>query len=196
MAGPRTGPGPSSRRPRNAWFLFVTKVEDDFDLHIGYKNTRGDVSELSCSPPNAPVKVPFGTPTAVEYLWTEEGDEGFGELQFTSRRREEKKRPVSQLNSFEGGITAFAKMITGLVVDKKESLLALFLSLLPYSKGFGLHLEELYTDDGLSMDGSGVTELELKRQGGSLEEFKDFALAAMESSTIVIKTNWGYQAIF
>ena len=82
---------PSPRKPRSSWFLFVTKLEETYDVHIGYKNSKGGVSEFSCSNSNVSVKIPFGTPVKCEFSTVKEGEESFGEFQVTSRRREFKK---------------------------------------------------------------------------------------------------------
>lgn len=186
---PGLGPSPSPRRPRSAWFLFVTKVDDKYELHVGYKNSKGGVSEYSCSKSNASVKIPFGCPVMCEYILTRDGDESFGEFQFTSSRREVMKLKLSHLNCFEGGSNAFSKKITSMVIDKNEALMAQFLTLLSHSQGYVLHREEIHTDDGEYLED--LIEVDgLLNEEDVLKDYHDFVKAACESAQVVTrKTN-------
>ena len=149
------GPGPSSSlisKSRFSWFIYFTKLKDTFTVHIGIKNTKGAVSEYSCSKPNATNKIPFDAPVKCEYIITKEAEESVGMMQFTSKRREIKKFRMSQLNCFEGGDNDFSRKVSSMVIDRREQLLGKFLCLLPYSKGFSLYREEVHSDEGELLD--------------------------------------------
>ena len=142
------GPSPSPKKRGQLWFIYVMKVENVYSVHLGYKNSKGFVSEYSCSKSNIPTKIPFGTPVQCEYIMKKEAEESVGMMQFTSRKREVRDLKLKHLNCFEGGENAFSRRVTSMVIDKKENLLAQFLTLISRSKEFNLHREEIHSDDG------------------------------------------------
>ena len=186
------------RPPRAAWFIYVTKTKDVYDVHIGYKNSTGDVSEY-CPTPNASVKIPFGTPVKCEFIVTREAEESsLGEFQFTSKRREIKKFKLSQLNCFEGGDNAFSKKITKMVIDKNEEQLAKFLSLLPHSSGFSMHRAELHSDHGelledLIADGSCDS---VEDDATILNDYESFVSAAIENAREITRKSTDIRSYF
>ena len=181
------GSSPSCRRPpRSAWFIYVTKTNDEYDIHIGYKNSTGDVSEY-CPTPNSTVKIPFGTPVKCEHLVTRDSESTVEELQFTSKRRDVKKFKISQLNSFEGGDNLLSKKITSMVMDKKEKQLAHFLSLLPYSAGFSMHRADLHSKFGELLDDLIDGDKNIEDDENLLNDFKAFIVAATESAKVITR---------
>ena len=177
---------PAPKRPRTAWFINVTKVEETCDLCIVYKNSKGDIRPFSSSNSNAKVKIPWGTPVKCEFLRTREGDETFGEFEFTGKK-EVVKLKASELYSFGGEVNPFSRRISSMIVDKREVLLAAYLSLLPHTVGFVNYREEVHSPEGFLIDGSGLTKDDLEKIGGSLEEFSDFVKIALGSAKVVRK---------
>jgi hypothetical protein len=187
MAPGPAGVCPDAKRPRNAWFLRVTKILGTAQLEIGYKSTRGDESPFSNSKPGTAAKVPFGPPVKCEYSRKKVGDDDVGEFKFTNKRRETALFRESVLNNFNvsNGVNILSKRITSLVVDKKQKLLALFLSLLPHTSGFVHHREEFHDENGFSLDGSGIQEGDLINNGGTLKQFLELVDAALKSAVVV-----------
>ena len=173
----------SPKRPRNAWWLCVQKIEGVADLNLGYKNSQGKITPFSNSKQSAKVKIPWGSVAKCEYLLTRFDDGTVGEFKFTNKRGEVTRLKKAILNSFEGGVNLFSKRVTAMVVEKKEGLLALYLSLLPYTSGFLFGSDgEVHTEDGFRLDEDGIKEDDLVKNGGSLAEFQDFVKLAYESA--------------
>ena len=183
-SAPLVGVTPKAKRPRNSWFLQMTKVLGIYQFEIGYKNTRGNVSSYSKSKTSP--KIPFGPPLKCEYYMKKNSDmEDYGVFNFTNKRRESAAFTESTMNNFNCGITEFSKKITSLIVEKKQKLLALYLSVLPHANGFVHHREESQDRNGFMLDGVGIQEKDLKINGGSLEDFLDFVEIAKASSTVI-----------
>ena len=173
----------SPKRTRNAWWLCVQKIEGVADLNLGYKNSQGKITPFSNSKQSAKVKIPWGSVAKCEYLLTRFDDGTVGEFKFTNKRGEVTRLKKAILNSFEGGVNLFSKRVTAMVVEKKEGLLALYLSLLPYTSGFLFGSDgEVHTEDGFRLDEDGIKEDDLVKNGGSLAEFQDFVKLAYESA--------------
>ena len=86
---------------------------------------------------------------------------------------------------FDGGVNPFAKFVTGMIVEKRQECLAEYLSLVPHAAEFVNHVEEIHTQEGFTSDGTGLTERDLAKHGGYLEELKDFRKAALESASVI-----------
>ena len=170
---------------RTGWFLEVTSVEGVADLGLIYKNARRELAPYSAAKQNAHVKLPWGTPVKCEYISSKNGDELSGQFKFSNKRRETATFNLSQLNSFDGGVNAFSKRITAIVTQKRECLLAIYLSLLPHMRGFAQHREGVHSECGFLLDESGVKEDDVVKQGGSMDELKAFVKAAQESAKVV-----------
>ena len=179
------------KRNRSVWFITISKCDGTAEIVINYKNTKGTIAPFSKSKSNASVKIPWGTPNQCNYLVTQKGNEKFGEFKFTTKRREVEKFREDSLNSFEGGVNSFSKKITCLIVEKKQHLLATYLTLLPHTAGFVHHREGLHTEDGFLVD-AGDDDLkigDLERHGGSIDDFAEFVRLANESAKLVKVTS-------
>ena len=171
-----------AKRPRNSWALAITDVSGVYQMNIFYKSTKGEIGPYSQSPKNVKIKMPFGPPVLCEYS-VKKGDDGaVGDFVFMNKIKQRGLFPERCLNNFETGVCAFSRMITRLCVEKKEKLLAKYLSLLPHSENFIHHEEELHNRDGFLVDGTGVQEEDLKGDGGTLEEYRDILRMAKESA--------------
>ena len=186
---------PSAKRPRSSWFLRVTTIDDISQFEIGFKNTRGDISSFSKS--KASPKTPFGPPCKVEYLMKKIVDEESGEFKFTNKRRETVPFMESQMNNFnvDGGVNGFSRKITSLIVEKRQKLLAMYLSLLSHTDNFVHHREEYHDQNGFLLDGSGIQEKDLEQNGGMLVEFLEFVNVASTSAVTVEKEVLGNNPI-
>ena len=168
------------KRARNAWFLKVTKIDGIAELTIMYKNTKQYVAPFSKTK-SSNIKIPWGTPVKCTYLATQDGEDLVGEFQFHTKRHDRENFKESVLNSFEGGVNMFSKRITALIVERKQHLLAIYLSLLPHSFGFIHHREGYHNADGLPID-SGFDTTEFEKNGGSLADYREFVKLAHECS--------------
>ena len=178
---------PPPKRPRNGWFLNIVQIGDSgaAEINIQFKSSNGKIAPYSGSRSNSSVKFPWGSVVNCDYKVIREGQDAMGEFQFTNKRGEVAKLREYNLNSFDGGVNSFSKRVTSMVVDKRQYLLAKYLSLLPCSASFVHHQEEVYSEEGFSIDGSGMTENDLKKLGGCAEELKDFIRTAIESAKVV-----------
>ena len=177
-----------ARRPKNAWFLFPSKVGEIYQIDIGYKSSRGVVGGYSSSPQGCSVKIPWGPPTKCVFGVRRSGDEIVREYKFTNRCHEKAAFDEAILKMLEGGMNDFARRVTSMCVQDKKILLGNFLSLVQFAKGFVHHRDLIHDEDGMMIDGSGVSLKDIEGNGGSLAEYRDFVKLVKESSREVLKT--------
>ena len=186
------GVSPKAKRPRVSWFLRVIKILDTYQFEIGYKNVRGEVSAYSKTK-SAP-KIPFGPPVKCEYFLRKSVDgETMGAFHFTNKRRESAVfyEPLMNCFNVEGGVNDFSKKMTSMIMEKKQKLLAFYLSLLSHTRDFVHHREELQDKNGFMIDDDGIQERDLQINGGCLAEFEDFVEIAKSSSLVVENEDGG-----
>ena len=177
---------PTAKRPRNSWFLNSCSILGVHQVQAWYKNTKGSIQPLTTSKPNAPVKVSFGPPTSCELRVRKQGVEVVTEFKFVNKRKESIALRDSILNSLEAGVNSFSKRVTSLSTeDPKKKLLALFLSVINFSKGFVHHREDFHDDDGFEITGEGISKRYIEAAGGSIEELRKFVEAAKDSAIIM-----------
>jgi hypothetical protein len=181
----------NAKRPKNAWYLFSTKVGDNFEIGLGYKNTRGESAPYSASKQNLSVKIPFGPPTKCEYnLRKDDKGDIVKEFCFKNCRRESASFDEVILNNLEREVNPFSQRITNLFVSGQKKLLANFVSATQCSEGFVYHSER-YDDDGLCneaenmnlYDRSSVTLGEIEGHGGSLSDLRECITFSKEYAT-------------
>ena len=183
--GTSSSTGPSPRKARWSWFPYVIKLQDTYSVRLGYKSTRGKVSEFSAAKENGSTKIPFDTPVLCQYTMATESGESFPVMQVTSKRREVRQLRMNHLNCFEAGNNnAFSRRVSAMVVDKREELLAQFLTLLSYSKDFSSHREDVHTDEGEELDDV-IDNDGLLSSEDMKNEYGMFRRAAIESAKIV-----------
>ena len=185
------------KRPRNAWFFYVTNVMGVNQLEIGYKNTEGDIGPFSLSKKNISVKVPFGPPNLSEYRVRTVGNSGdsVGEFKFVNKRNEVATFAETILNHFESGIDMFSKKVTSLIIENKKDLLVLYLTIMQHSATFVFFVEDVYDNDGIHLDGFGIQESRLLTSGGSLEDYRSFLKVALESAKVIANPDEGHTDI-
>ena len=171
-----------AQRPKNAWFVYCTRVEDSYELSLGYKDTKGTVGPYSSSKKNAAVKIPWGSPTECEYRVRKENGEAVKEFKFCNSRKEVVGCNEVLLNNLEQNVNAFTQKITELAVGSKKKLLANYWSVTQTCKGFVHHNEDIHEDNGMRKDGQGVTVPVIEENGGSLAELIGFVKEAKESA--------------
>ena len=177
-------PSPSMRRNRSAWFLTISKCSDINEVTINYKNTKGQAAPYSRSKTSSIVKIPWGTPIKCEYIITKKEGETFGEFKFTNKRRETEMWREDALNSFEWDVNSFSRKIASMIVEKKQKLLAIFLTLLPHSLGFVHHRPGLHSEEGFitgDLDESHSSD-HIVKNGGTLADYLEFIKLANESA--------------
>ena len=129
----------------------------NLELEIMYKNTRNEQRPFSKSSSDT-FKSLFGSPIKCELIQKKIAGEETKLFKFTNKRREAHSFTVNLFNSFSIGesVTDFSRRITNMIVSGRLNVLALYLSILPYSTGFVHHRAESHTNDGLCVDGSGI----------------------------------------
>ena len=73
-----------AKRPKNAWYMRITKVIDVFQMDLGYKDTKNTSGPYSSSPHNMAVKVPWGPSTACQYRVRKVKEGSVKECKFTN----------------------------------------------------------------------------------------------------------------
>ena len=171
-----------ARRPKNGWFLFPSKVGEQFQVDIGYKTGTGKIGFYSSSPQSSSVKIPWGPPVKCQFVVRRSGDIVVNEYKFSNSRRETVAFDEVILNSLECGVNPFTQKIVSMCVKGNKILLANYLSLVQYSEGFIHHRELKHTVDGFMIDGSGILEKELEDNGGSLHGYREFVTLVKNNS--------------
>ena len=175
------------KRQRNSFFLHVTNLLGNYQLHAGYKTTKGDITSLSTSKANAPVKIPFGPPISCEYrVRNISVDEHVAEFKFTNSRNQTVAMKDTLLNNLELKIDNFGRKITSLATaDGSKKLLALYISLTNFSEDFIHHRDGVHDSNGFPVSGGEEVITRILEAGGSLEDYKHFVALAKESALMV-----------
>lgn len=186
-----------AKRPKNAWYVFSTKVSGTYEISLGYKNSKGDAGPYSSSQQNVTVKVPWGPPTECEYRVRKvNADEIVKEFKFSNSRRETAAFDEAILNSLNE-VNTLSQRITSLFTDKegRKKLLANYLTVTQYAKDF-VHHTDSYDEDGFRLDGKGVKLTEVEANGGSLSELRNFINVAKESAIFGDSVQEAYAEVF
>ena len=179
----------AAKRPRISWSLRIKRFNNsNLELEIMYKNTRNEQRPFSKSSSDI-LKSLFGSPIKCELIQKKIAGEETTLFKFTNKRREAHSFTVNLFNSFSIGesVTDFSRRITNMIVSGRLNVLALYLSILPYSTGFVHHRAESHTNDGLCVDGSGIQEKDILVVGGNLDELRDLISVARLSCVEVLK---------
>ena len=171
-----------AQRPKNAWFVYCARVEDTYELNLGYKSTKGSVGPYSNSKQNAAVKIPWGPFWECEYRVRKDNGEPVKEFKFCNSRKEVVACNETLLNNLEQNVNPFSQKITELAVGNKKKLLANYWSVTQTCKGFVHHNGDVHEDTGIRKDGEGVTQAVIEENGGSLAELIDFVKDVKESA--------------
>ena len=173
-------------RPRSRFYFVITKLDGEFDFNLGYQYSDGALSFFSTAQRGATFKPPWGTPTSCQ-MKAYKNDEGclVDHFRFTVRNGESRNIKGSLFNFFIAGENDFTRKCTTLIIDSRKELLALYMSLLPYSAGFSLHRPDLHLDSGIRKDGKGICAEDIVQKGATIEEFMSFKIQA-ESCAIEV----------
>ena len=167
--------GPSPKRARISWFLKPYKISNDYELTLMYRNSKNIVAPYSKSAQNSPVKVPWGTPMKCEFqISRDKSGKSVGEFVFVNRKKQDVICGESSLYGFDGGRNRFQKRVVSLIVDGKQTLLSLYLSLLTHSSGFPHHCMGIHSSEGFIIEKEHEIKEEINRLGGSLASYIEF----------------------
>ena len=158
--------------------------EESF-VTLMWKSKSGTVTPYSMSARKMQDKIPWGAVDKVEHGTEIKAGESVGFLRFY-KKSEDKKFFLNEMNSMPSGANEFAQSIQSLVVGRDFKLLASYLNLLMKSSGFTGHHAAIHSELGLRVDKTGIQELELERDGGSLQGLKDFINSGKISRDAVV----------
>ena len=176
-------------RPRTNWFIILSKCEEEYEFNIGYKYSDGSVSFFSAAPRNATTKHPWGPPVECRFQTVKNKRGEIGKyFRFLNGAGDIQNLKSSLLDKMFCGENDFTRKCSSIFTNQNLKLLGNYLSLLPYVKGFSHHRGEFNMENGIRSDLSGVTENVLIENGGSLNEFIEFAKMAKESAIVVSHT--------
>ena len=191
-----------ARRPKNAWYMFCTKVGETFEISLGYKNSKGVSGPYSTSAQNVSVKTPYGPPTNCIYKSRIGGSgETVREFSFKNSKRISAGCNEVLFNNIENDVNPFSQRITALFVSNKKNLLANYFSATQCSKDF-VHHDENYDSDGLFIGDAGVFDKstvaleEILRNGGSLDGLREFIQLAKNHATFGCSSSDALSEVF
>ena len=172
-------------RSRNSWFFLITQLEGTFEFSLGYKYSDKTVSFFSAAKRNSVIKPPWDPPVKCQFRVTSGKEGQIQWFRFENKHGGNQHLKISLLNNLFTGETDFARMCTSMVINKKPELLAMYMTLLPHSKGFCHHREDLHQPNGIRKDGEGIEEQGLQLNGGSLETYLEFKEMAEKAAFAV-----------
>ena len=179
-----------ARRPKNAWFLFPSKVGDKFQIDIGYKSGTGKIGLYSASPQSASVKAPWGPPTKCEFIVRRATEsEVVREFKFSNGRNQTVAFDEKIFSHVECGVNQFTQKLLSLCVKGHKKLLAKYVTLAQHAEGFIHHRDVEHDQLGLMLDDCGIGEAELEGLGGSLDEYKQFINLVKDNARDAIGKN-------
>ena len=178
--------GSKARRPKNSWFLHPTKIGEVYQLNIGYKSGTGKIGFFSTSPQNSSVKIPWGPPVSCEFVVRRKSgmddSEVVREYKFNNgKTRDSIGFDEAILNLIECGVNSFTQKLVSLCVKGHKKLLGNYVTLVQHSEGF-IHHTDKHDNLGFMLDGSGIGEIMLEENGGSVDEYTEFIKLAKDCS--------------
>ena len=178
--------GSKARRPKNSWFLHPTKIGEVYQLNIGYKSGTGKIGFFSTSPQNSSVKIPWGPPVSCEFVVRRKSgmddSEVVREYKFNNgKTRDSIGFDEAILNLIECGVNSFTQKLVSLCVKGHKKLLGNYVTLVQHSEGF-IHHTDKHDNLGFMLDGSGIGEIMLEENGGSVGEYTEFIKLAKDCS--------------
>ena len=180
------------KRQKNFFFFHVSNVLGTYNLSVGYRTTKFVIQPLSASKQGVAVKIPFGPVSECKIVERKESieDEPKQEFKFVNAKNQTKLMKNVPLNNLEFSLSDFSRKVTQMCVENKKTLLAVYLSAINNSDGFILHKEDKHDSDGfLLTGGAGVSaEDTISKQGGTLDEYREFVRLAKESALMVDST--------
>ena len=174
-----------AKRPKNAWFLFASKIDDINRIEIGYRPGTGGRGYFSASNQQASIKVPWGPPTLCKFQLRSEGEDTKSEYVFNNARNESAAFDEAIFSAFEVGKSSFANRLVTMAVSKKKSLISMYITLAQHSLGFIHHKESMHNSYGFAIDGSGISSDDILKAGGSADELQSF-IDDVKKSVIVM----------
>ena len=191
---------PKKTPPRHRWFPYITKVNETFYLHLGYKSSRGEMSELKSSKRNSAVKIPFGSPVRCDFYLVQEKSLQQGEFLFANSSNSTTKLRLNNLDSFliekyfPDVPNSFAKKVSSLIVEKKETQLARFFSLLSHSVRFDKHRDDLHNNEGEDLEDT-IDQSFLSNKS-VLKDFQEFYDSAIDSAKVLTRSTDDIRTFF
>ena len=172
-----------SSASRVSWSPTFFKFPNNFQLLLVYKNYRGTLSFHSMTGARSTSRIPFGQVAKCEFYCKKNTEGEMSQyLNFSNQEGQKVDFNMNILNFFTMGVSPINQALTQMKTDQKFDLICQYLNLVTRSKEFGLHRPDLHTEQGLRLDGSGVTEETLEKSGGSLEDYTRFLQLAKTSA--------------
>ena len=185
-----------AKRPKNAWYVISTKVVDTYELSLVYQNSKGDSGPFSPSGQTIPVKASFGPPHRCEFKSRKDVEgKTVREFVFTNSKRKSAAFDEILFNNLKAGVNTFTQRMTSMFVEEKKILMAFYFSAAQHSKSFVFN-DENHDEDGLALDGKGVTLEEVEENGGTLEDLRYFTKAARDNATFGDTADSAFAEVF
>ena len=169
-------------RCRTAWFPVVLRVEGGvLEVHVCWKYVDGSVGLFSNKAKTCKSRPPWDYIKECKFR-TLRNDAGEEHDYFILHNRglEKKAFRLDELNPILWTMNDFTSKMIELRTTGRKKLLALYLSLVLKSSDFSGHVEGTHDQDGFQVDGSGLTQQDLKDEAGSLKEYRDFVRKAKD----------------
>ena len=176
--------------PRVGWFLPIINLGGTLEVNLGWKAYDKSLSFYSTASRSSTVKPPWGPIVSVDYHQTTNNRKESGMyFKFMNEGGESRNFKADVFDIMVSGVNEFTQKCQFLVVEKRAKLLSLYLTLLVKKKGFMRHRPDLHREDGLPLDNpeAEVVAANLRKHGGSLEDFISFATAAQDNALLVVE---------
>ena len=178
---------PKSSRSRYGWAPVIIKDRENYEILIFCKQTTGRVGPYTDSAPNSKHRVAWSPVSECEVIRMERKSEIVDFVRFKNTDNLQSDFRCDLLNMFiRTTTTQFARFCTKIQMEKRFDTLCLYISLLAHSGNFSCFKpDDVHSDDGFMIDGTGIQENQLKETGGSLSEYLQFKSLAKLHAIVI-----------
>jgi hypothetical protein len=154
-------------------------------MMIFCKQSSGRVGPYTAALPNSKRRDAWSPISGCEMIRLARKTEVVEYVRFKNIENLQKEFRIDLLNMFIRSSTQFDRFCTKFQVDKRIHVLCIYISLLTRSCEFRGYKEELHSEDGFDLDGSGIQENNVTDSGGSLVEFLQFKTLAKMHAIVI-----------
>ena len=182
----------SASKPRTAWFLIPVKLNNTYELNIGWRYYDGSVGFYSGADRTSRVRPPWGSVVSCEWNQTTNKKGELGEyFKFMNETNKKMNFKITEMNVMLLGMNNLTQMMTSLRTGHQEILLGQYLSAIAKSEGFSHHNPEIYSALGLNLSCNGdapiFSEKEMEDLALMIKYTKEAAIVVAEKKEVLGK---------
>ena len=175
---------PKSANSRSAWAVVPLKMGKTIQIHIMCRRSNGRMGPYT-STGNASKRRPIWEPISeCEYKVEKKGEAFKKWFRFKNTDNESAVFHAHLMDPLLTSVNQFTQKNAALLI-KNPRILAAYFTLISCSEHFCNFKPDIHDMNGIKKDGTGVVEDDLVRLGGSLLEYEEFVISAVENVAVI-----------